>query len=61
MIVKKSSDGMYYIYRAKRKGLLNIFLIKYHNNRGYIALSSLITIPKELIGKRCRIKLVLED
>jgi len=69
MFIKKSGDGKYYLYKraigTKKRGSMakgvdninNIFLVKSDRDNGYI--TNNIDTPKELIGKRVMLKLII--
>jgi len=69
MFIKKSGDGKYYLYKrsisSKKRGSIakdiskinNIFLVRRDRKSGYI--TSNIGTPKELIGKRVMLKLII--
>lgn len=65
MIVKKSANGSYYLFNKqfKKTGQRNIFLIKnnYNGVNGGRMLVGYIHFPKDLLGKRIRLKIEVEE
>jgi len=60
----KAPNGEYYLHRNRRKGIKvsrNWWLIKYAQAYGSMGVLNLVcispSVPKELVGKRVRIKL----
>ena len=58
-MVKKLSDGKYYVCvrkKGKEKNIKSVFFVKTnHKYSGMVALTKNLSLPKELIGKRIRL------
>ena len=70
--VKKFSDGEYYLCRypmgssnkcgiREQKKYRNWYLIKSNKGAGFLGVTGIVTLPKEFIGKKVRLKVEIME